>query len=88
MADFFNNTEEDSREVLVENEEEGADPSLVTQELSDNTNKDVARLRNEGYRVDDDNDPAPENIPTHAAKEEEVTYHEWLSRSNICYWRS
>ena len=50
---------------MVENEEEGADTQLVTPELSDNTNKDVARLRKEGYGVDDDNDPAPENIPTH-----------------------
>ena len=61
---------------------------LVTPELSDNTNKDVARLRKEGYGVDDDNDPAPENIPTPAEKDEEIKYHEWGSRSNICYWRS
>ena len=51
-------------------------------------NKDVAILRKEGYRVDDDNNPAPENIPTPASKNDEVTYHEWGSRSNICYPRS
>ena len=61
---------------------------LVTPELSDNTNQDVVRLRKEEYGVDNDNDPAPENIPTPAAKDDEVTYHEWGSISNICYRRS
>ena len=74
--------------VPVGNEEEGADPLLVTPELSDNTNKDVTISRKEGYGVDNGNDPAPENIPTPAAKNEEVTYHEWGYRSNICYQRS
>ena len=49
--------------VPVENEEEGADPSMATSELSDNTNEDVATLRKEGYRVDENNDPAPEISP-------------------------
>ena len=48
-------------------------------------NDDVARLRKEGYGVDNDNDPAPENIPTPAAKDDEDKYHEWRSRSNIFY---
>ena len=61
---------------------------LITPELSDNTNKDVAILRKEGYRVDEDNGPAPENIPTPAAKDDKVTYHEWGSRSNIRYRKS
>ena len=38
MVDFFDNTEEEYTEVPVENEEEGAGPSLVTPEMSDNTN--------------------------------------------------
>ena len=75
-------------EVPVKNEEEGSDPSLVTPELSDNTNKNVARLRKEVYRVDDDNYSPPENIPTPAAKYYKITYHEWVSRLNICYRRS
>ena len=41
VSDSFDNTEEESTAVTVENEEEVADPSLVTPELSDNTNKDV-----------------------------------------------
>ena len=45
-------------------------------------------MRKEGYRVDDNNKPAPENILTPAAKYDKVTYHEWGSRSNICYQRS
>ena len=56
--------------------------------MSENMNEDVTRLRKEGYRVDDDNDPSPENIPTPAAKYDEVTYHEWGSRSNIYYQQS
>ena len=59
MADFFDNTEEESTSVPVENEEEGADPSLVIPELSDNTNEDVARLRKDVYGVDDNNSPSP-----------------------------
>ena len=59
------------------------DPLLVTPELSDNTNEDVAILRKGGYGVDEDNDPAPKNIPTPAVKDDEVTHHEWVSRSNI-----
>ena len=58
---------------------------LVTPEMLDNMNKDVVRFRKEGYGVDDDKDPAPENIPTPAAKDDDVKYHEWGSRSNICY---
>ena len=49
--------------VQVGNEEEGADPLLVTPELSDNMNKDVAISRKEGYGVDNGNDPAPEISP-------------------------
>ena len=46
-------------------------------------NEDVTRMRKDGYGVD--NGPVPENIPTPAAKDDEVTYHEWGSISNICY---
>ena len=83
MADFFDNMEEESMAVPMGNEEEGADPLLVTPELSDNRNEDVTRMRKAGDGVD--NGPVPENIPTPAAKDDEVTYHEWGSRSNICY---
>ena len=38
--------------------------NVVVPKLTDNSNEDIARLRAEGYGVDDDNDPAPENIPT------------------------
>ena len=61
MADFFDNTEEESVSVPAENEEEGENTSLVTLELSDNTNKDVVKLRKEGYGVENNNDPDPEN---------------------------
>ena len=72
MADFSNKTKEESTSVPVENEE----PSLFTLEMSDNTNEDVKILRKEGYGVYGNNDPAPENIPTHAAKDDKVTYND------------
>ena len=31
--------------------------------FAQNRAEDIARVRNEGFEVDDDNDPAPENIP-------------------------
>ena len=64
MADFFYNTEEEYTEVPVENEEEGAYHSLVTPELSDNTNNGVAILRKDEYRVKNNNDPVPEKPHT------------------------
>ena len=72
----------------MKNKKKVADTSLVTLELSDNTNEDVARLRKDGYGVDNNNDPAPENITTPAAKYKRVTYNEWGSRSNIYYQQS
>ena len=69
----------------LKKKETGVDPSLVTPELPDNTNEDIARFRKEGSGVDNNNDPLPENIPTRAAKDDEVTYHDWGSRSNICH---
>lgn len=45
-----------------EQQQEGApiDESVFN---ASNRAEDIARVRNEGYEVDDDNDPAPENIP-------------------------
>ena len=60
VANFFDNTEEESTAVPVEKEEEGADTLLVTPELLDNTNKNVEILRKEGYGVDNNNNSAPE----------------------------
>ena len=71
--------------VPVENEEKGAEPSMVTPHLSYNRNEGVARLREEVYGVGGNNDPAPENIPTLATKDDKVRCHEWGCRSNICY---
>ena len=60
MADFFDNAEEEYTAVPVEDEEEGVYSSLVTPEISDNTNKNVEILRKEGYGVDNNNNSAPE----------------------------
>ena len=46
-------------EVVGQDGERGLAVPVVTSELGE----DIARLRSEGYGVDDDNDPAPENIP-------------------------
>ena len=46
-------------EVVGQDGERGLAVPVVTSELGE----DIARLRAEGYSVDDDNDPAPENIP-------------------------
>jgi len=45
-------------EVVVENE--GIDPEVFD---ARNNAEDIARVRAEGFEVDDDNDPAPENVP-------------------------
>ena len=74
VADIFDNTEEEYKAVPVGNEDEGVDTFLVTPKISDNTNNDTARFRKEVYGVDNDNNPTP------AANDDEVTYHEWVSR--------
>jgi hypothetical protein len=72
-ADFFNNDprNDDEQGQVVQDEEEReqgqAEKPIVVLEvpvLTANMDNDIEQLRAEGYRVDDDNDPAPENIPT------------------------
>ena len=68
-ADYF----DEVTEVTVVNEEEKNNaneaqelPPLSKSDLAEN----IAKLRMEGYDVDDDNDPAPENIPDATAAAE------------------
>ena len=42
--------------------------------------EDIARLRLEGYGVDDDNDPAPDNLPSTQTKGE-CQFKEWNSQT-------
>ena len=62
-VDFFTGVPvgvEVTEEVKEGEEEEIAVPWLANTDLAEN----IARLRAEGYDVDDDNEPAPENVPT------------------------
>ena len=38
--------------------------NVLVPKLTDSSNDNIARLRTEGYGVDDDNELPPENIPT------------------------
>ena len=63
--------------------------NVAVPKLTDNSNEDIARLRAEGYGVDDDNEPVPENVATAGPSNDQggVTREEWNSRS-ICLRRS
>ena len=64
------------------NEVQGV-PGIFNSDLAEN----IARLRAEGYDVDDDNEPAPENIPfangSQGAAPEDTIFQEWDS-TTIC----
>ena len=67
-------------EVVGQDGERGLAVPVVTSELGE----DIARLRAEGYGVDDDNDPAPENIPANkpsASSKDKAEYREWNAQS-------
>jgi hypothetical protein len=54
----------------VENEEREI-PSML--------NEDISNFRAQGFSVDDDNEPAPENIPTAADTANDGMYRAWGS---------
>lgn len=70
-ADFFNNDprNDDEQDQVVQEEmaeggvEDQAPVLLEVPGLTANVDDDIERLRAEGYGVDDDNEPAPENVP-------------------------
>ena len=75
---FFKNTSQDGMEgggpVAVEGDENQA------MEIPTNMTDDSAsNFRALGFCVDDDSDPAPENIPSPSDKPNECTYKEWNS---------
>ena len=51
-----------SDERLAAEREGGAIPFRLTERSIDNA-EDIARIRDMGFAVDDDNDPLPENVP-------------------------
>ena len=74
----------------VENEppavDEGLDPVPIVPTLTGDLREDIARLRMEGFEVDDDNDPAEENIPTATQPTENelesMGYQDWDSKQS------
>ena len=86
-ADFFNATTieaEVTEEAREDHQESQLVPQLATTDLAEN----IARLRAEGYGVDDDNEPAPENVLTAEQAQQELMansiYNEWDSCA-ICH---
>ena len=69
----------------VSNEQEGAAELEVP--ALEGLAYDIQRLRAEGYDVDDDNEPAPENTPTEAASGDHAIYDDW-GFSGICQRRA
>ena len=47
-------------------------PSLLSGRTTNLLSEDMAELRRQGIAIDDDNDPAPENIPDRGAEPEQV----------------
>ena len=98
-ADYFEGSAEevvledvvDEEESLVETPQiDNANLIVPIIENSDTVNETISRMINDGYEVDDDNDPAPENVPTPSTSttsQQEITYFPWGSRSN-CERRS
>ena len=60
-------------EVLLGDEDDGVELPPIGGDLA----KDIARLRAEGYGVDDDNEPAPENLPSTRGLHRNVETKEW-----------
>lgn len=87
LPEHFFNTDVIEQPVLAEQEgeQEVAVPTLES--LEGGLDSEIVRLRAEGYEVDDDNEPAPENTPTQAALSESAVYGEW-GVSGVCQRRS
>ena len=66
-ADFFNATEDNEDNELMETVEEGEElrelPALSTGTSSGFLRKEIENMRAHGVNIDDDTEPAPENLP-------------------------
>lgn len=77
-ADIFNSNASEDEVILQEIPNVLVEVPVLTANVAD----DVERLRVEGYGVDDDNEPAPENVP-YAPQPNDAdspTYGEWGAR--------
>jgi hypothetical protein len=77
-ADFFNTNPVVDEVITEEVQNEMVEVPVLTSNVAD----DVERLRVEGYGVDDDNEPAPENVPNAPQSDDHDSpiYSEWGSR--------
>jgi hypothetical protein len=79
-------TNQAHREQVNVNEEEDTEELVEVPTFTGNNREDTERLRVEGYNVDDDNDPAPENVPVQNEPNNtgfdptRVQYHDWNSK--------
>ena len=58
------NNGKDRNDSVQENEESEEEVPIEIPVLTTNINDDIEQMLLEGFGVDDDNEPAPENIPT------------------------
>ena len=89
VARFCKVTEEGPVESLfdilsrndVENDKNVAvgDDENTEREIPSVLNEDISNFRAQGFAVDDDNEPAPENIPTSTDTDTDDTYRPWGS---------
>jgi hypothetical protein len=79
--------EVDGATIAIDNGED-LEPHMEVPALTNDMAENVARLQAEGYGVDDDNEPAPENIPLpNDQQQEDNIYSQWGSK-NVCNRRS
>ena len=84
---FFDesNTEQSNTGGAVDNfrsVEENGDEIEATIFYANNCAEDIAMVRNQGLYVDDDNDPAPENVPTGTATDDQGQEWGWSGTCN------
>lgn len=79
---------EDTLEDQSDEQERESEVEVPTLEgLEGGLESEIVRLRAEGYEVDDDNEPAPENTPAQAASSVHAAYTEW-GASGVCQRRA
>ena len=77
-----------AEDMLIEESSEQAGVGELEIPTLEGNQYDVARLQAEGYEIDDDNEPAPENAPTAAPSNTGgVSYGDW-GFSGICQRRA
>lgn len=79
LEHLFNDSQQDDSEavgVVAVGDEE-----VELREIPSILNEDVSNFRAQGFAVDDDNDPAPENVPQRNDSNNDCEYFPWGSES-------